>query len=127
MIADTTFASALLKEQRLGKPGPAHRRLGAVRAQNLRLTIITAGEIGVIFDSWPEAWAWLSRWTMYRLHSGVARAATELDRALIAEGARLGENDTWIAGFALYYREPLLTADDGFARAVPHGLRLADR
>ena len=44
-------------------------------------------------------------------------AAAEIDRALIAEGQRLGENDNWIAGFAAYYREPLISHDAAFDRA----------
>ena len=48
-------------------------------------------------------------------------AAANLDRELIRSGNRLGENDTWIAGYALYYSSPLLSNDRDFDR-VP-GLR----
>jgi predicted nucleic acid-binding protein len=36
---------------------------------------------------------------------------------LKASGNRLGENDNWIAGFAAYYREPLISHDQAFDRA----------
>ena len=40
--------------------------------------------------------------------------AAEIDRALKRRGRRLGENDNWIAGFARYYREPLISRDQAF-------------
>ena len=51
----------------------------------------------------------------------VALAAATVDRTLIRTGGRLGENDTWIAGFAIYYGVPLVSGDDAFDRVV--GLR----
>jgi predicted nucleic acid-binding protein len=48
--------------------------------------------------------------------------AAELDRVLIAIGARIGEMDTLIAGTALYYGQPLVTNDTDFDRI--NGLRV---
>jgi predicted nucleic acid-binding protein len=120
MIADTTFASHLLREQQR-QPGPAMRFLAAQRAKTIRLSIISAGEISVLFPNAALAWEWLDDWTIYRLHPGIVDAAADIDRRLLREGGRLGENDTWIAGFALYYREPLISLDAAFD-GVP-GLR----
>lgn len=39
----------------------------------------------------------------------------------MATGHRLGENDNWIAGFARYYGEPLVSNDPDFDRV--RGLR----
>jgi predicted nucleic acid-binding protein len=43
---------------------------------------------------------------------------------LIASGNRLGENDNWIAGTALYYGVPLVSNDHDFIRAREFGLRV---
>ena len=75
----------------------------------------------LMFEDSPSAWRWLEPWTIYRLHTGIVEAAADVDRELIRLGKRLGENDNWIAGFARYYREPLISRDRGFD-AVP-GLR----
>lgn len=121
MIADTTFVSDLITERHAGEPGAATAFLARHRARQIRLSIITAGEISVIFPSPDAAWSWLSMWTIYRLHPGVVDAAAGIDRELIRLGRRLGENDNWIAGFALYYREPLISQDTAFDRV--RGLR----
>lgn len=121
MIADTTFFLDLLQERRRGRRGEASALLARHRAQKIRMTIITAGQLAVGFPGSAEAQAWLEGWTIYRLHLGVALEAAAVDRAQIRAGARLGENDNWIAGFCRYYRMPLLSRDRGFD-VVP-GLR----
>ncbi len=88
------------------------------------MTIITAGEISVLFSTTGDARAWLARWPIYQMHMGIVDMAPNIDRALIATGDRLGENDNWIAGFAAYYREPLISRDTAFDRA-PGVRRLA--
>ncbi|GDY22114.1 hypothetical protein LBMAG56_34610 [Verrucomicrobiota bacterium] len=117
MIADTTFVSDLIQERRHDQVGPATAFFHSQRAQRIRLTIITAGEIWVLFRTAAAARQWLNRWEIYPLHLGVVEAAGEIDRALIASGQRLGENDNWIAGFACYYREPVISRDVAFDRA----------
>lgn len=117
MIADTTFVSDLLKERRRGKPGPATALFNRMRAESIRTTIISAGELALLFDTSAEAWEWLARWRIYPLHPGVAQKAADIDRALKATGQRLGENDNWIAGFAAYHREPIISHDEAFDRA----------
>ncbi|HEV2696333.1 MAG TPA: type II toxin-antitoxin system VapC family toxin [Verrucomicrobiae bacterium] len=114
MIADTTFVSDLLKECRRGVPGPALALFAAHRKQKIRTTIITAGEVLLMFEDSPSAWQWLQPWTIYRLHTGIVEAAADIDRFLIRQGKRLGENDNWIAGFSRYYHEPLISRDRGF-------------
>jgi predicted nucleic acid-binding protein len=58
-----------------------------------------------------------------RLNPQIAYAAAAVDRELIAVGQRLGENDTWIAGFCRYYGQPLVSRDVAFDR-VPRLRRL---
>ena len=120
MIADTTFVSDLLKERRKGQHGPASKFLVELRGV-IRTTIITVGELAVLFDDSSGAFEWLGRWKIYRLNDGIVKAAADVDRALISRGQRLGENDNWIAGFCAYYREPIISHDAGFDR-VP-GIR----
>ena len=121
MIADTTFVSDLLREREREIRGPASAFLARRRAHAIRLSIITAAEIAVLFPDSAAAWQWLKNWRIYRLNDGVVNAAANIDRALIRTGARLGENDNWIAGFAAFYSEPLISRDEAFDR-VP-GIR----
>lgn len=116
MIADTTFVSDVWKEEGANRLGPARNLLIAHRKQNIRLTIISVGELLAWFDDSEAGWLALERWPLYRLHSGIVTAAADIDRTLIAQGQRLGENDNWIAGFAAYYREPIISRDAGFDR-----------
>jgi len=124
MIADTTFVSDLLKERRMAKTGAASRFFFQHRVQKIRTSIITAGELAVIFPRSRLAWEFLDEWQIYRLHVGVVDAAADIDRELRREGRRLGENDNWIAGFARYYREPLISRDKAFDQ-VPGVRRMA--
>ena len=121
MIADTTFLVHLLAERRARRRGPANVFLADNR-NAVRTSIISLAEVAVSFPTTEEAWEYFrgSRWSVYRLHDGVAKAAADLDRELTRRG-RLGENDNWIAGFCRYYREPLISLDQAFDR-VP-GLR----
>ena len=123
MIADTTFLSDLLDERDRGQRGPAVSFFHSHRREIIRTTIISVAEIAVMFESAQAAWRWLGKWSVYRLHDGIANAASDIDRLLRDEGHRLGENDNWIAGFAAYYREPIISRDRGFDR-VPQLRRL---
>ena len=117
MIADTTFVSDLLKERRRAKAGDASRFFFKHRAQKIRTSIITAGELAVIFPSSRQDWEFLEDWQIYRLHVGVVDAAADIDREMRRQGRRLGENDNWIAGFARYHHEPLISRNRAFDQA----------
>ena len=121
MIADTIFLVHLLAEQRSELRGPASIFLANNR-NAVRTSIISLAEIAGSFPTAELAWEYFraSRWSVYRLHDGVAKAAADLDRELRSRG-RLGEKDNWIAGFCRYYREPIISLDRAFDR-VP-GLR----
>ena len=116
MIADTTFLSDLLKEVRAHKSGPVIAFFRE-RRRTVRTTIISVTELAVLFPTNAEAWQWLADWKIYPLHKGLADAAADIDRELKRTGNRLGENDTWIAGFGIYYREPIISRDAAFDRA----------
>lgn len=120
MIADTTFLSDLIRERRQQIVGPAGRFLASHR-EPFRTSIISAGEIMHLFTTNAKAWDWLSDWKIYQLNRGIVSEAADVDREQIASGGRLGENDNWIAGFARYYREPVISRDVAFDRV--EGLR----
>ena len=124
MIADTTFLVHLLHEDQGARTGPAREFLARNRRQVIRTTIISVAEIAVIFPNSAAAWAHFKNWKIYALHRGIAEMAADVDRELIRTGARLGENDNWIAGFCRYYREPVISLDAAFDR-VPTLRRFA--
>jgi predicted nucleic acid-binding protein len=121
MIADTAFLIDLMQERRAGRLGSAGSFLAAHRPGLVRTCIICLGEVAVSFPKSAEAWQYFRFFRVYPLHRGVTEAAADIDRELILSGARLGENDNWIAGFALYYREPVISRDEAFDRVA--GLR----
>ncbi|MDB6021424.1 MAG: twitching motility protein PilT [Pedosphaera sp.] len=117
MIADTTFLIHFLQEGRAGVHGPARRFFARHRKGDLvRTSMINLGEIAVSFPTSAAAWEYFQKFTIYRLAPGVVNAAADVDRELIRTGARLGENDNWVAGFARYYREPIISLDAAFDR-----------
>jgi len=72
--------------------------------------------VAISFGSPDAAWEYFSFLRIYPLHRGIVDAAVNVDRELIRTGGRLGENDNWIAGFARYYREPIISLDAAFDR-----------
>lgn len=116
MIADTTFLVDYHDEQRQHISGSASKFLHANRRQQLITTVISAGEFATGFATLPEARIFLSRWRILNLQPEIAYAAAQVDRELMDAGGRLGENDTWIAGFARYFNQPLISNDKAFDR-----------
>jgi len=114
MIADTTFLSHFLIEHRRAIQGPARTFFAHHRSQAIRTSIISLGEVAVLFPNSAKAWEYFNLWRIYPLHRGIVDAAADVDRELIGTGRLLGENDNWIAGFCRYYREPLLSLDQAF-------------
>ena len=121
MIADTTFLSDFHHEREAGLRGPASRFLAAHRSQPTFVTVISVGEIAVIFDSQAAARQFLGPYRVLRLTPEIALVAAQIDREQIVSGARLGENDNWIAGFCRYYGQPLISRDAAFD--IVQGLR----
>jgi predicted nucleic acid-binding protein len=121
MIADTTFLIDLMQERRAGWRGPALTFLAEQRRGTVLTCVIGIGEVAVSFPTSADAWSYFRAFRIYPLHRGVVDAAADVDRELIRAGGRLGENDNWIAGFARYYREPVISRDEAFDRV--RGLR----
>lgn len=116
MICDTAFLIDLSRLQ-----ADAQAFLATHRSQQLLVPVVSAGELAAGYDTTQEARAFLARYRILRLTPEVAFEAGGVDRELITLGRRLGENDTWIAGFCRYYGQPLISRDADFDR-VP-GLR----
>src|SRR5580700_7742202 len=123
MIADTTFLIDFIRENRVARIGPARAFFNARRSDAIRTSIISLAEVAVSFPNSSDAWDYFRHWRIYPLHRGIAELAANADRQLIRLGGRLGENDNWIAGFGLYYREPIISMDAAFDR-VPNLRRL---
>jgi predicted nucleic acid-binding protein len=121
MICDTVFLSDLFDERRASQQGPAAAFLAAHRRIPFLVTVISVGEVAVIFADQTEARRFLSAFRILRLTPEIAFTAAAIDRELLASGHRLGENDNWIAAFCRYYGQPLISRDRAFDR-VP-GLR----
>ena len=114
MLVDTTFLIDLLEEKEDGVFGPAHRWLS--RGRPIWTTVISAGEVAVGMIDSGAARTFLANWRIVRLHPEIAYEAAAIERELLGTGGRLGENDNWIAGFARYYGEPVVSNDVAFDR-----------
>jgi predicted nucleic acid-binding protein len=116
MIADTNFLIDLFAETQARQSGAATRFRNAHRNQQIRITAISIAEFSAGFQNREDARPFLDLFRVYRLFPEAAYSAGDVDRELIAIGARLGEADTLIAGIALYYGEPLISNDAAFQR-----------
>jgi len=121
MICDTTFLSDLHAERQSGSRGPALTFLARHRNQPVLATVISVGELAVIFHEPEDARRFLANYRVLRLTPEVAFTSAAIDRELIRTGGRLGENDNWIAGFCRYYGQPVISRDVAFDRV--RGLR----
>jgi predicted nucleic acid-binding protein len=121
MICDSNFLSELYDEHQAGLQGRAATFLARHRQAPFLITVISLGEVAVIFADQLDARKFLGRYRTLRLTPDIAYLAAAVDRELIAVGGRLGENDNWIAAFCRYYGQPLISRDAAFDRV--RGLR----
>jgi predicted nucleic acid-binding protein len=118
MLADTTFLIDLAEEASAQRIGPARRFLAVNRQRRIWTTVINLGELAAGLLSNSDARTFVTRYRIARLSPEIAYEAATIDRELIRRGERLGENDNWIAGFARYYGEPVISNDDAFDRVA---------
>jgi predicted nucleic acid-binding protein len=116
VLVDTTFLIDLAEELADGRIGPARRWARANRTKPYWTTVITVGEIAAGMASSEEAREFIGHLRVARLVPEIAYEAAAIDRELMRSGERLGENDNWIAGFARYYGEPIVSNDEAFDR-----------
>jgi predicted nucleic acid-binding protein len=86
------------------------------RARSLELSIITWGELAAGVNHPEELERLLRRIRVLMLHRQIAWEAGRLERELADLGARLGENDNWIAATARTWGLPLVSRDEAFRR-----------
>ena len=119
MLTDTTFWIDLAEETAANQSGPARRFLARQRASSLEVSIITWGELAAGVNSPSELDHLLRRVRIVNLHLQIAWEAGRIERELAERGARLGENDNWIAATARTWGLPLVSRDVAFQR-VPN-------
>ncbi len=86
-----------------GRVGPVRAYLGSRKDEDLACSAITVGELAS-GGSETAVRVLLRRLRKIPVSEAVAYRAAELDKELRLAGNRLGENDNWIAGTALYVR-----------------------
>jgi predicted nucleic acid-binding protein len=121
MFLDTTFLINLEEELENNHIGPARRFLAGHRNERHAVSVVAMGEVAAGMVASAQARSLLSKFRVVTLKPEIALAAADVDRQLMRQGARLGENDNWIAGFAVYYGVPLVSNDLAFDRV--RGLR----
>lgn len=118
MLTDTTFWIDLTEERIAGERGRAHRFMAAHRAQELRVSIVTWGELAEGYMRSGDLDALLLGIRILMLPVTVAWEASRIQRELCASGCRIGENDAWIAGTARAWGLRLVTRDEAFGRVA---------
>ena len=118
MLTDTTFWIDLAEERAEGRGGRAHLFIARHPAETLQVSIVTWGELAAGVNTPQELDRLLRRVRVLMLHRQVAWEAGRIERELAANGARLGENDNWIAATARTWGLSLLTRDAAFRRVA---------
>ncbi len=119
MIVDTTFLIDLEREISRGQPGPAMECLARNRAQAMRISVITFGELA---EGWEDPAApgfeeLVAPFGIVEISRSIGAKYAAISRVLRSSGSRWGDNDLWIGATALEVGEPLLTRDlDHFSR-----------
>ncbi len=122
MIYDSTFLIAL---ERRRSRAAAQAILVQYQDQPARVPVIFFGELAAGYDTLAELRANVEpAYTVELLTEEIAWHASRVQRAVWATGTPIGENDTWIAAFALSFDEPLVSRDTDFDHVVTAGLPL---
>ncbi len=116
MLTDTTFWVDLLRERARGQRGPAHEFIAEHRTRELRVSVVTWGELAVGFAASGDLQRLLSGIRVLMLPLQIAWEASRIERELSTQGLRLGENDTWIAATARAWGFTLVSNDAAFRR-----------
>jgi predicted nucleic acid-binding protein len=113
LLLDTSFLSALWREERARHAGPAVALLRAHAVRRTIVSMVAAGEYLEWQGATPEGLHFLRRHTLIGLSMPIAERAALMQRRL---ARRLGENDAWLAATALHHGFTLVTADSDFDR-----------
>jgi predicted nucleic acid-binding protein len=118
VLTDTTFWVDLLQERRDQRRGPASQFKARHRAFALEVSIVTWGELAAGFNSPAALDHLLRKVRVLNLHLQVAWEAGRIEQELAQRGARLGENDNWIAATARVWGLRLVSRDTAFERVT---------
>ena len=116
MLTDTTFWIDLLEERRGARRGPVHEFIARHRRSPLEVSIISWGELAVGFPDYRDLDCLLRGVRILMLPRQIAWEASRIERELARTGARLGENDNWIAATARAWGLRLVSRDIAFQR-----------
>jgi len=116
VLTDTTFWIDVLEERANGQEGPAHQFIARNRRHSLWVSLITWGELAAGVENSQALYDLLNRVRVLPLPQQVAWEASRIERELSRTGARLGENDNWIAGTARAWGLRLVSRDAAFRR-----------
>lgn len=111
-----TFLIDLERELDTDRIGPARRFLGGNRRGPVAVSVISLGESAANMPDSKTAREFVSNFHILHLKPEIGLAGADVDRLLIRVGIRLGENDTWLVGTALYYGIPIVSTDRAFER-----------
>jgi len=122
VIYDSTFLIAL---ERKRTRAAAVNFLARHLDEPARVPVIVLGELAVGYSSLEELRHNLDpAYIVEPLTEEIAWLASRVQETLARQGRPIGENDTWIAGFALYFHEPLISRDTDYASVVAAGFPL---
>jgi predicted nucleic acid-binding protein len=122
MLLDTQFLIEFQRELDAGRMGRARTFLTRHRRRPLLVSVVSLGEIAAGMPDSDTAREFAGSFRrILNLFPELALTAAQVDRELIQEGNRLGENDNWLAGTCRYYGQPIVSNDDDFDRV--RGLR----
>ncbi len=125
MILDTTFLIDLERETMANRPGPAYRFLETHRDDLMRISVVTLGELAEGYDEGKEQELdeLVSPYELIEVSRKTSLRYGRISKALRAAGARIGDNDIWIAASALEAGETVATRDTAHFSTVP-GLKV---
>lgn len=122
MIYDSTFLVAL--ERRKTRTA-ALAFFAQHQDEPARVPVVVFGEMAAGYNTRADLQASLDpAYTIEPLIEEVAWQASRVQLAVEQRGQSIGENDTWIAGFALHFDEPLVSRDTDFQKVIAAGLPL---
>ena len=116
VLTDTTFWIDLLEERWHRRVGPATGIIARHRPFELCLSIVSWGELTEGLFEFQDFDRFLCGVRVLMLPRQVAWEAGRIQRDLSGRGARLGENDSWIAAAARAWGHRLVSRDEAFGR-----------
>jgi tRNA(fMet)-specific endonuclease VapC len=127
MIFDTTFLIDLHRESRRNKPGAAFRFLESHPDTAMCISVLTYAEFAEGFSAEQEAACaeLLRAYRVFEVNEDIGWVYARSSRRLRASGARLSDNDIWIASTAIYHEVELVTRDGNHFRRI-EGLTVLD-